>query len=44
MVQNLVGSEKIKGFRILADKSSIQITDVYAHVHLLLFLIKINEK
>ena len=30
--------KKIKGFRILADKSSTQITDVYAYVHLLLFL------
>ena len=37
-MQHLFGNEKIKGFCILADKLSTQITDVYAYVHLLLFL------
>ena len=36
-MQHLFGNEKIKGFCILADKLSTQITDVYAYVHLLLF-------
>ena len=33
ILQHLVGNEKIKGFSILADKSSTRITDVYPYVH-----------